>query len=679
MADLDFSAMSDAELQAFIAKSRAELEPKKEETAPDFSKMSDEELKGFMRNARRQALREEGAAAVKKSMAAEPEYIEVPSYDAMGIPTGYTERVIKGNKADPIGRGAMSVLPFGEDLGAWARSTGGLGVPPSGRTFSEEKEMMQGEKEAAKAAYPTPFTVGQAAGIVPQMYLPFGLAARGTTALGRTALGAAEGAGYGALTGLGEGITPEERLQSAKMGALTGGVLGGALGRYATPAERAVEPAIPEAVVAAERLGVELPRYAITETPAVQRATKIAENLPFAGESVMAAREKAVSGLEEAVNNLLPKMTTEESGRKISEGIKGWMQGKFKKTAEEMYDEVRSLFQNPEATKTLDNTADVVSDIMARRAKAKLPGTPSAVDTVLPAIQSAEGLSYDGAKYLYSQVRNLRNENRIKGIDDADVERLYQALKKDVLDIAETAGGEPARFFLEKADRQYAMMQNTREKLQKIIGKKEGSVSDEQAFNRLFNAARSGGSADNNLVARAINAMDPQSLQAFQAGILAKLGRDASGKFSPDRWLGSSGINSLSPRAKSMIFKDQPQLLSALNDVTTVAGRFKNLNKFGNPSGTGQNVLGGMSIAGLIAEPVSTISALVGANAFTRIMSKPQSAKAMADWARRYENFVRRPSEVTGRAAYQAGQALNHYLVSESDKSVDLNSYLNQQ
>lgn len=673
MADPDFSQMSTEQLQQFIAAGRAQAEPAQEESpAIDFSKMDDKQLAAFVRESKRAALREEGKKSVQESMKAEPEYIEVPVLGPDGQATGQTEKVLKPSKADPTGRGAMSMLPFGEDIGAFSRSLS------SGRTLSEEKDVMQGEKEAAKAAYPTGFTVGQAAALVPQAYLPMGLAGRGATALGRTGLGALEGAGYGAVTGLGEGNTLEERLDAAKHGLITGGVLGGALGRFAAPAERAAAPVIPEAVSAAERLGVELPRYATTDSAALQRATKIAENLPFAGEPVMAARQKAIGGLEDAVDALIPKMTTEQAGNKISEGIKGWMSGKFRQDADAAYSEVRSLFENPDATKPLENVRDVVSDIMARRAQAKLPGAPAVVEKILPAIQSGEGLTFDGAKYLYSEIRNLRNENRIKGIADADVERVYRALKNDVLDIAEAAGGEPARFFLQKADREYAMMQNTREKLQKIIGKKEGSVSDEQAFNRLFNAARTGGSADNNLVARAVNAMDPQALQAFQAGILAKMGRDAEGKFSPDRWLGNQGISGLSARAKAMIFKDQPELLQALNDVTTVSQRFKNLNKFGNPSGTGQNVLGGMSIAGLISNPIKTITAIVGANGFTRLMSKPQTAKSISDWSRRYENFVRRPTEATGRAAYESGLILNRVLSSESDKPIDVNAYLNR-
>jgi hypothetical protein len=231
MADIDYSKLSDAELNKLIVQTRAEIsssKPKEESSGgKSVSELSDKELNDMIRNTRREALREEGAASVKESMKAPPEYIEVPAMGPDGTPTGYTEKVLKPSKADPIGRGALSVLPFGEDIGAYARSTGGFGIPPSGRTMSEEKDVMQGEKEAAKEAYATPFMVGQAAGIVPQLYLPFGLAGRGTTALGKTALGAAEGAGYGAVTGFGEGSTLEERLQAAKSGALVGGTVSG--------------------------------------------------------------------------------------------------------------------------------------------------------------------------------------------------------------------------------------------------------------------------------------------------------------------------------------------------------------------------------------------------------------------------------------------------------------------
>jgi hypothetical protein len=624
------------------------------------------DVSGFEPSEREQ-LRSEGRRSVEKSMSAEPEYIEVPVMSPDGASTGATERVLKPSKADPIGRGAMSVLPFGEDIGALSRSMS------SGRTLSQEKMMMEGEREAAKEAYPGAYTVGQAAGIVPQLYLPAGLAARGSTATGKAALGALEGAGYGAVTGLGEGVTAEERLGSAKTGAIAGGVLGGALGRFAAPAaERAAPKALP-GVEAAERLGVELPLYAATESPVLQRATKVAENLPGAGEAAIAARQRATASLENAIDSLVPKMTTEDAGRVIGQKISSWMTSGVREKAKNAYDEVRSLFENPGVTKQLDNTRGAVANIMAQRAEAKLQGSTPAIDLLLPAIQSAEGLSYDGAKTLYTALRDLRSENMVKGVKDANVDKLYNALKDDVLDIAEAAGGEPARFFLQKADREYRLLSNMREKLQKIVGKKEEAVSDEQIFNRLYNAARSGGSANNALVQRAITVMDPAGLKAFQAGILAKMGRGPDLQFSPDRWLGPSGINGLSPRAKAMIFKDEPKLLQALNDVTEVSKRFKNLNKYGNPSGTAQNVLGGISIGAFLADPVSTIASIAGANVFTRIMSKPATAESVANWSKRYENYVLRPSRGTAEALYRAGIPVSRALSSETGKEIDIN------
>jgi hypothetical protein len=623
----------------------------------------------------RQTLRAEGRRAVEESAAAPRQSVEMPSYDPMGNPIGTTEMVQRPDKYDPIGRGAMSMLPFGEDIGAMGRA-GALPFTEEGRAaIARQKMIMEGEREANQEAYPGAYRLGQAAAIVPQLYLPMGLAGKGTTALGKTALGATEGALYSGVTGLGEGVTAEERLKSGALGTLVGGTLGGALGRFAAPAEKAA-PVIPESVQAAERLGVELPRYATTESPMLQRATKIAENVPFAGEAAIAARQRATDSLENAIDNLVPKMTTEESGRKIGEQIKNWMTAGVRKQADEAYTEVRSLFTNPDITAPLENTRNAIADVMAKRASAKLKGSTPAIDLVLPAAQSGEGLTYEGAKTLYTELRNLRSENMVKGVKDTNVDKLYNALKNDVLDIAEEAGGEPARFFLQKADRDYRAMSNMRDKLQKIVGKTDEAVSDEQIFTRLYNAARTGGSANNQLLQRAINVMDPQGLKSLQAGILAKMGRDAEGNFSPDRWLGPQGISGLSQRGKAMIFKDEPKLVQALNDVSEVSRRFKNLNKYGNPSGTGQTLLGGASVAGLFADPVTTLASIAGGNVFTRVMSKPATAESIANWSRRYETYVRNPTKVAGRALYEAGLPVSRALTSETGKPVDINKQL---
>ena len=632
----------------------------------------------------RQKLQAQGKQSVEKRMAAEPEYVEVPIYGPDGAATGATERVMKP-KADPIGAGVLSTLPFGEDIGAFGRSTD-FKIPftdnvfkGSGRTMSEEKDIGEGVREATKEAYPGAYRAGQVGGFLPALALPMGLAGRATSFAGKTALGALEGAGYGGAMGFGEGNTLEERLAAAKSGAIGGGLLGGALGRFAAPAEKAVAPVIPESVQAAERMGVEMPYYAITESPVAQRLTKLSESIPMAGEPVAAARQKAITQLEDAVDALVPKMTTEQAGEKIGAGIKGWMTSGVREKAKSAYDEVAGLFENPGVTKSLENTTNAVADIMAKRAKTGMEGVPTEISSILGSIQKPGGLDYDSAKYLLSDFRTKYVTNNLnKTIDEVEVNKIYRALRNDVMDIAEEAGGAPARFFLQKADREYQKMSAMREQLAKIVGKKDEAVSDEQIFNKLFNASRDGGSANNKLVQRAITVMEPAQLKAFQAGILSKLGRDAQGNFSPDRWLGAKGINALSPRAKAMIFKDEPRLVQALNDVTTISERFKNLNKFGNPSGTSQGIFGGLTITSMIHSPIKTLAAIAGANGFTRIMSKPATAQGFADWARRYENFVRFPTEQSGKLAYRAGQQLNRMIAEEAGKQVDVNDYLNK-
>ena len=645
-----------------------------ESKIPDFSKMNDADLKAFIAQASmtdRDKLRAEGRQRVLQEKPDEPDYVDVPVYGPDGAETGLTERVEK-KRTGAFGAGVMSTLPFGEDIGAFTRSLS------SGRTMAEEKDIGEGVKQALKERDPYTYRTGQVGGFLPSLALPMGLAGRAAGFVGKTALGALEGAGYGGVMGFGEGNTLEERMAHAKRGATVGGVLGGALGRFAGETAPAAAPQVSDAVAAAERLGVELPRYATTENTILQGMTPISGAVLGARGPIIAAREKATKQLGDAVDALVPRSASvEQAGQSINEGLQNWITVQSKKDADAAYGEVRGLFENPDALTPLENTRDTIAKIMAERGEAALGSTP-AIDTLLPAVQKNSGVTFDGAKTLYTELRNLRSENLIKGVNDANVERLYSALKQDVMNAAENAGGEPARFFLQKADAAYAKDMAVKEQLQKLVGAK-GDKADEAVFNGLFNAAKNGGSANNKLVQQAITIMGPEQLKMFQAGILSKIGRDVDGAFSPNKWLGNQGINSLSDRAKAMIFKDEPELLKALEDVTAVSQRFKNLDKYGNPSGTSQVSAGVGMLGGLWLEPISVLTTLAGGNAFSRIMSKPDTAKSAADWARRYETYVRNPTYVTGRNVYRAGVTLNQVLSSEAGKPVDVNARLNIQ
>ena len=241
----DLSQYSTEELQKMRAAAAA---PRLEESAAaapkyDLSQAKTEDLIAYKEHLARQQRQEEGKARVKGRMAAADEYVEVPIYGPDGAATGATERVLKP-KADPIGSGAFSVLPFGSDIAMLGR-----GQVPFSDEYAREKQRYAGEEEAQKEAYPTPYMVGQGGSLALQLLalkrLPLPGASWGTKALpegatalqklgqlGERAAGAGVGgATIGGITGLGEG-TGMERLK----GAATGATVGGALGSLSVPA-----------------------------------------------------------------------------------------------------------------------------------------------------------------------------------------------------------------------------------------------------------------------------------------------------------------------------------------------------------------------------------------------------------------------------------------------------------
>ena len=187
------------------------------------------------------ALFAQGKQAAQQRMAAPDEYTEVPVYDFNGAATGATERVMKA-KADPLGRGALDVLPFGADIAML-----GKGYAPGSDEYAREKARFGGESQAAKEAYPSGYRLGEAGSIAAQMMalrgLPLPGAAWGAEALpesaalgeklvqaGQRIAGAgAGGATLGGIGGLGEG-TGWERLKGAAIGAPVGALVGSGVG-----------------------------------------------------------------------------------------------------------------------------------------------------------------------------------------------------------------------------------------------------------------------------------------------------------------------------------------------------------------------------------------------------------------------------------------------------------------
>src|SRR5690606_18292491 len=112
--------------------------------------------------------------------------------------------------------------------------------------------------------------------------------------------------------------------------------------------------------------------------------------------------------------------------------------------------------------------------------------------------------------------------------------------------------------------------------------------------------------------------------------------RDPEGKFSPDRFVTAYG--NLSKEGKRLLFRStgRKEVADALDDIALISSRFKTLNQFANPSGTGQTVIGGATGFGILAEPVTTLTTIFGARVMSEILSRPSTARATAEYMKAY-------------------------------------------
>jgi hypothetical protein len=105
---------------------------------------------------------------------------------------------------------------------------------------------------------------------------------------------------------------------------------------------------------------------------------------------------------------------------------------------------------------------------------------------------------------------------------------------------------------------------------------------------------------------------------------------------------------------------------AALDDFFAISTRMQDIGrKFGNPSGTGQQVaaggLGAMAVGALGSAMVGDavpaaklIGGIVGGKAMANFLANPASSASMAKWAQAYEVAVRKPSVATATALDRA-------------------------
>lgn len=468
-----------------------------------------------------------------------------------------------------------------------------------------------------------------------------------------------------AIYGIGAGETAAQRAAYGAGAGALGGTLAKGLqkimvgGRGASAAaaseltESATAPSAAEVAESAARLGVEMPLGAVTDSMPAQWMGKIMSNVPLVGDPLRKASERAIRQTGEAAGRLADDLgsgTAFGAGDAAKEGIRNYIKTKSAAVLDAAYDGVAKAVR-PDITAPLDATTAKVADIMARRVASASNETGTAVQLVLPAVQRPGGLTYQGIKDLRTRVGEMLDGGVLPtGTSASELKSIYAGLSDDLRNAAEVAGGKAGLAAFNKANHQAGIVAKEREALAKIIGT-NGDVSAETVASRIASFAGSKSTADLSKLHLVKKALEPQQWDELVSSVVSGLGRATrEAEFSPARFL--THYNALSASGKKALFTGtrNAELRQALDDIATQASRHQELAKFANPSGTAQNLSGLGLVSMLFKHPVTALGGVVGGRALAVALSRPATAKSVANWTKAY-NSAAQSAARTGRIA----------------------------
>lgn len=399
-----------------------------------------------------------------------------------------------------------------------------------------------------------------------------------------------------------------------------------------------------QAALAAQRLGVDLPRAAASDRVAVQQMGKALTNVPIGGTPLRKAAENAIQQLDDAAMRVQQGFgagDVAKAGSLARQGVQDYSANTLDDLVGKKYDVVDDLV-DAGVTVPLTKTKALASQVLKDRHGAALPAEGPAIGIVKEAIARPEGLNYYGIKRLRTDVGAMMKDPRLapQGTSNDELKALYGSLSEDLKSAAKVAGGDKGLAAFEEANTFAAKTIAEQKVLDKIIGPQ----SDEGLFSSIQAMAGSNSRANVQSLMRVRKAVSPETWNEISSAVISKMGRRPDGEFSPQLFLTSYG--KLSDHGKTLLFKGggKKELASSLDDIATVATRFKQLNQFANPSGTAQNLIGGAIPLGLWVDPTSLIGSVASSRVLSSMLAKPTSAKKLAEWAKAYEKAVATPT-----------------------------------
>ncbi|QOZ68890.1 hypothetical protein [Bradyrhizobium arachidis] len=549
-------------------------------------------------------------------------------------------------------------------------------------------EAVRRERELSRQAFEDQPAASIAGNVVGGAVLPGGSLLRGATTGQRILRGAAAGAGYGGLSGVGAGKDTESRLRGGAFGAGLGGVLGGTLGGAfgARPAPATTGREVAEA---ADRLGVAVPRGLLSDSVATQATTQAARQLPIIGGRAERAVAGANQGLEDVVGEAagrfgVPGGSRADVGAQTRTAVEAGIERIYDR-ANDAFAQLRTRHIDADAPVQLSNDLlGTFENIVRERVAAGDTGIPiQKIESALELLTRPGGASFNGLQRARTEMgKAISWDERNGGFMAADLKRAYGALSDAMEEAVRTSArgnADDAVRALDRANATWANVTGEGRTLQRFLSQ----GSDERIVDRIMsfasNKAGSGDIARLNLLRRS---MQPQEWNSVAANVVQRMGLNNAGDFSPAFFINK--YQNMTQASRDMLFgATGTQTRRYIDDIAAVSQRMRDTSRFANSSNTARaGLLGAGGVTALAAaynDPIDTAQKglLIGGVAvpIAALLTNRGSAASMARWSMAYENLIRRPSAAAVSAFNIASRNLGHTVSKATGTQVDPDAF----
>lgn len=454
----------------------------------------------------------------------------------------------------------------------------------------------------------------------------FLLPASAATIYGRVGMGLVSGAIGGATAPSEVQRTPEAALKERQIGAAIGGTIGATAPVVMKAAPALIKKLANINPVAAKDFldtGVQTSLGALSNSPAIKLGDKWLSKFVGSAGVMQKNTAKTLDDIQQIVNQTGAEkgVTSQEAGRIIQEGGENYIK-RFQQTSRNLFNRLDNYIK-PDSLVPVNNSLDELQTIVASAP------TPN----LLERIQGNKGvnilqdistdaqngtLPYKALKQYRTLIgEELSTPHLIGGTEIPIYKRAYAALTKDMQTAAQAQGSKAINTF-NKANSFYARgITEIEDNLQRVILKN----TPEEAYQAAISGTSKGGTRIKSIM----RSLKPNEREIVQGTVLRQLGlakpgaQDATGElFSTNTFL--TNWNKLSPEAKEAIFRNKTTV-DSLNKVARISNNINNVDRFGNPSGTAQQVGVGGVLLGTFINPAATAGVVGGANIAARLMT----------------------------------------------------------